>query len=152
MSSRSLMITLTLAGALSATLAGGCARVVSGQPVSPASTDQALIAGYFEHSNAAAKEGTQAQQEFLKSTQHPDFPDVCGLGGLTILLDPALGSLHSDSDWHPAKTDRTPRGRIYAVAVTLTVQRDKSTIGTQVGQMHVVVLDGTAYGFSPCPA
>jgi hypothetical protein len=40
---------------------------------------------------------------------------------------------------------------VYVVAVTVTVQRGQSTLGVQVGSMHVVVLDGTAYGFAPCP-
>lgn len=140
------------AGCVAGCLAG-CATAVAGHPVarSPATADQSLIQAYFEHSNDAAHEGADAQREFLDSTQHPDVERDCDLGGLTLLLDPSLSTLRSDDGWRPGGTGRTPRGRMYVVAVTVTVQRGQSVLGIQVGSMHLAVLNGTAYGFAPCP-
>ncbi|HEY0640098.1 MAG TPA: hypothetical protein VGD67_20880 [Pseudonocardiaceae bacterium] len=137
-------------------LLGGCGQVIDGRAVraaSPADADQSLIADYFERSNTAAGEGPQAQQRFLQETQHPDVSaDGCSLGNVTLTIDPTLSTLRMDEGWRPEQADRTPRGRIYIVAVTVTVKRDNAQIGTQIGSVHVVVLDGTAYGFAPCPA
>lgn len=136
-------------------LLAGCARVIDGQagPLALSDTDQRLIAGYFEHGNDAAHQGVDAQRAFLTKTQHPDFADGrCNLGGLTLLLDPTLSTLRPDDDWHPTKSSPVPRGRVYVVAVTVTVQRDNATLGTQIGSMHLAVLDDTAYGFAPCPS
>jgi hypothetical protein len=134
-------------------LASGCGRVIAGQPAasSQVTVDQSLIMDYFERSNAAALDGAAAQQRFLASTQHPDVDQGCDLGELTVLLEPALSTLRPDDGWRPTATDRAPRGRVYLVAVTVTVQRDQSTLGVQVGSMHLVVLDSTVYGFAPCP-
>ena len=131
----------------------GCAAAVSGHAVgpSPASVDESLIADYFERSNEAAHQGADAQTRFLERTQHPDVERLCDLDGLTLLLEPSLSTLRQDEGWRPGGTGSTPRGRMYVVAVTVTVQRDQSTLGIQVGSMHVVVLDATAYGFAPCP-
>lgn len=131
----------------------GCTAVVGGHAVGPppASVDESLIAAYFEHSNEAAREGADAQTQFLERTQHPDVERLCDLDGLTLLLDPTLSTLRRDEGWRPSGTSGSPRGRVYVVAVTVTVQRGQSTLGTQVGSMHVAVLDGTAYGFAPCP-
>lgn len=132
-------------------LVTACGRVIDGQPVSAAGDDGSLVAGYFERSNAAAREGPEAQRQFLVSTQHPDFRYRCDLGNLVVELEPALSSMHIDASWEADDDGHVPRGRIYAVAVTVTVTRDKTTLGTQVGSMHVVILDGAAFGFAPCP-
>ena len=134
-------------------LAVGCGRLVEGQPVAPAreGDDRSLIVAYFERSNAAARGGPAAQAEFLARTQHPDVARQCDLGALTVLLEPSLSTLRPDDGWRPARADRTPRGAVYLIAVTVTVQRDGATVGTQVGSMHVVVLDAAVYGFAPCP-
>lgn len=142
---------LALASTLIAT---GCGRVVAGQPSapSPVAVDQALITEYFERSNAAAYDGTAAQERFLASTQHPDIDRRCDLGELTVLLEPAMSTLRPDDGWRPPAADRPPRGQVYLVAVTVTVLQGQSTLGIQVGSMHVAVLDATAYGFAPCPS
>lgn len=133
----------------------GCSQVVTGRPtaVSVTGQDRSLITDYFERNNAAAGEGAQAQRDFLARTQHPDFEDeACNLGELTLTIAPTLSTLRPDAGWQPVDADKTPRGRVYIVAVTVTVQRGTAPVGTQIGSIHVVVLDGTAYGFAPCPA
>jgi hypothetical protein len=54
-----------------------------------------------------------------------------------------------DRRW--ARDGHAPRGRVYVVAVTFTAQREHTVIGTQIGLVHVVVLDNASYGFAPCP-
>ena len=132
----------------------GCAKQLAGQPAAlpVASIDQALIADYFAASNASARDGADAQQKFVSRTKHPDAPRACDLHGLTLLLEPSLGTLRPDNEWRPPGSNEAPRGRVYVLAVTVTVQRDKNTLGKQVGSMHVVVLDAMAYGFAPCPS
>jgi len=134
-------------------LSSGCGKIIDGRPsASPmADADQALIVSYFERSNAAAHGGAAAQRRFLTSAQHPDVEQRCDLGELTVLLGPSLSTLRPDERWRPTGSTVTPRGRVYVIAVTVTVQREGMTLGTQIGSMHVVVLDGMAYGFAPCP-
>jgi hypothetical protein len=143
--------------ALTGLVTAGCGgRMVDGTPSaqsSPALADRPVITAYFERSNAAAQEGAEAQRRFLHETQHPDYSDAgCNLGELTLVIDPTLSTLRPDAGWRPLNSDDAPRGRVYVVAVTVTVQRDKAVVATQIGSVHVVVLDGEAYGFAPCPA
>lgn len=140
-------------GLLIVVLSWGCTKTVDGQPraLPLRDVDQSLIEDYFEQSNAAAQEGPAAQKQFLERTQHPDVRRQCDLGELIVLLDPSLSTLRPDDDWRLAGADEPPRGRVYVIAVIVTVQRDGATLGNQVGSMHLVVLDGTAYGFAPCP-
>jgi hypothetical protein len=148
------LITLLIAPLIAtALLSAACDRTIEGRAaaLAPANLDQPLIVDYFERSNAAARKGPAAQRQFLEQTQHPDVDQRCDLGGLTILLDPSLSTLRSDDGWRPATTDQPPRGRVYVIAVTVTVQRDATTVGVQIGSMHLVVLDGAVYGFAPCP-
>lgn len=133
----------------------GCGQLVTGSPtaVSISGEDRSLITDYFERNNTAANEGASAQREFLTKTQHPDFDDdACNLGDLTLSIAPSLSTLRPDAGWQPLNSDKTPRGRVYIVAVTVTVQRGTAPVATQIGSIHVVVLDGEAYGFAPCPA
>lgn len=133
----------------------GCGQVVAGTPKgeSFSDDDRTLITEYFDRNNEAAGEGASAQREFLASTQHPDFDDdACNLGELTLTIAPTLSTLRPDAGWQPLNTNRTPRGRIYIIAVAVTVQRGNAPVGVQIGSIHVVVLDGKAHGFAPCPA
>lgn len=131
----------------------GCGRVTDGRPTAVAgeSGDRSLIIEYFRRSNEAASLGPAAQAGFLARTQHPDVASRCDLGALTVLLDPSLGTLRLDEGWQPEGSAGPPRGRIYLVAVAVTVQREHVTLGTQIGSMHVAVLGRTVYGFAPCP-
>jgi hypothetical protein len=135
------------------TLATGCASKISGQAVALdiVRLDRQMIIDYFERGNSAADEGADAQQKFFAETQHPDFEsEVCDLGGHTLAFDPTLSTLRPDGRWRP-DDDEAPRGRVYVVAVTITIQMDSAVLGTQIGSVHVVVLDDAAYGFAPCP-
>ncbi|HEY8373250.1 MAG TPA: hypothetical protein VIL00_10940 [Pseudonocardiaceae bacterium] len=138
-----------------ALLLAGCTRVVPGtaHPVTPPPADRELIAHYFRENNEAAARGPQAQQEFLRRTQHPDHPPTgCELGDLVLYLEPALSTLRPDPDWVvPGSSGVRPRGAVYVVAVTVTARQDGSVVATQIGTKHVVVLDGKTYGFTPCP-
>jgi hypothetical protein len=137
-----------------AVLIAGCASVIDGQAVVPdiERVDRQLIIDYFERGNAAAGEGSDAQQRFFATTQHPDFqPGACDLEGLTLTFDPTLSTLKADSRWAP-QDSKTPRGRVYVVAVTLTVQQESTVLGTQIGLVHLVVLGNAVYGFAPCPS
>lgn len=140
-------------------LVSGCGQTIAGTPRAGDATavdaagDRVLVEEYFERNNAAASDGPPAQRSFLRDTQHPDFPaSGCDLGELTLTIDPTLGTLRPDPDWRPARADEAPRGRVYVVAVTVTVRRGTQTLGSQIGSVHVVVLDGVAHGFAPCPA
>jgi hypothetical protein len=147
-------VVAVLAGMLLAgMLLTGCSSVVAGRPVALdiEQLDRERIVAYFERGNAAADEGTEAQQRFFAETQHPDFEsDLCDLGGHTLTFEPTLSTLQPDDDWTPDDGD-TPRGRVYVVAVTVTVQQDRTVLGTQIGSVHVVVLEEEPYGFAPCP-
>lgn len=137
-----------------AALATGCSSTIEGRPSAPdiVGQDRQLIIDYFERGNAAADDGANAQQNFFASTQHPDFQsDVCDLDGHTLTFDPTLSTLRPDRNWTPEDGD-TPRGRVYVVAVTITVELDSAVLGTQIGSVHVVVLDRATYGFAPCPS
>lgn len=152
---RSTPVATLLAGLLTLLTITGCGQRIAGTPsaVSVSGADESLVAEYFERNNAAADEGAAAQRSFLTETQHPDFSaDQCSLGDLTLTMAPALSTLRPDAGWRPLNSSETPRGRVYIVAVTVTIQRGKAPVGTQIGSVHVVVLDGAAYGFAPCPA
>lgn len=136
-----------------AAAASGCTTVAQGTPTGDgvASEQRMLIREYYDAGNAAAEEGSDAQDQFLDETQHPDYADErCPLEGLTLLVDPALTTLRPDPDWEPTAGEDPPRGTIYVVAVSLTVEQEGVELGNQVGSQHVVILDGTAYGFAPC--
>ncbi|MGH4023170.1 MAG: hypothetical protein ACRDRV_01145 [Pseudonocardiaceae bacterium] len=173
MSRRTAGSVLTTAVALVAgVLAGsGCSTRVPGEPVPadrPLAAHRALVSGYFDAVNDAAGRGSTAQERLFAGTQHPDFRDLhCSLQGLTVTADPAYSTLHTDPDWLPPRAHEPPRGTVYVVAATVTVQRSTvrpsagqgspgqdstEVLGSQIGSLHVVVLDGTAYGFAPCPA
>jgi len=128
--------------------------VITGRPLAPdvVAQDRELIVEYFERGNVAADEGASSQKVFFAETQHPDFKaDLCDLRGHTLVFDPSLSTLRPDRGWAP-EDGKVPRGRVYVVAVTITVELDEAVLGTQIGSIHVVVLDRAAYGFSPCPS
>lgn len=142
-----------LLGTLVVLLAGcsvaGCSVTVPGSPVQPSDAD--LVSAYFNAFDAAGDKGSAAQSAFFQVTQHPDFKNLqCDLGGITIDAQPALSSLRPDQGW-TLQSGVHPRGTVYVVAVLLTVRKDDQTLGTQIGSQRVVVLDGSVYGFMPCP-
>ncbi|MBM7770682.1 hypothetical protein JOD54_000886 [Actinokineospora baliensis] len=143
-----------LPGALLVLLAAaGCATAIQGTPVpaAEAAPNRDLVNRYFTDLNEAGKEGYSAQRDFLRRTQHPDFTSDCDLGGLTLRIEPALSTLRADPKWKPEKSTKRPRGDIYVVGVSVRIRRDSATLAEQIGSQRVVVLDGKAYGFTPCP-
>lgn len=131
-------------------LAAGCSTAVAGNPIAAQFGDESLIAGYFSEFGESAEQGAAAQTAFLRKTQHPDYTDrLCDLRGATIRIDPAMSTLRADPDWSP-EAGRKPRGKVYVVAVALTVARDGQVLGDQIGSERIVVLDGAVYGFMPC--
>lgn len=106
---------------------------------------------YFAANNAAADRGPEAQQEFFRRTQHPDYTDrTCELDDQTVRIDPAMSTLRPDPDFAP--DDIAPlRGQVRVVGVEVTTRGDNGVVGHQIGSQHVVLLDGRAYGFAPCP-
>jgi hypothetical protein len=144
---------LALLGGLVALLVAGCGRVESGMAVPAAPVDQSagVISAYFDSLNAAGAQGAAAQEGFFRRTQDPEFPVTsCSLGGLTVLETPAWTTLRKDPGWLAPGTGEVPRGSIYRIAVSVSVQRNGVTVGDQVGTEHVVLLAGTGYGFAPC--
>jgi nitrous oxide reductase accessory protein NosL len=148
--------------ALLAALAGllllsGCSSTMAGHPVAAASSDgdRALVEGYFTELNASAADGPATQRDFLRRSQHPDFTDnLCDLGDLTLNVDPAMSTLRIDPDWVPPDAGRNathPRGLVYVLGVSVSIRQDGAVLGEQIGSQRVVVLDGKAYGFAPCP-
>ncbi|ONI73039.1 hypothetical protein ALI144C_44615 [Actinosynnema sp. ALI-1.44] len=128
----------------------GCTTGIAGSPVAAGLADRDLITRYFSEFDAAAQQGSAAQQDFLRRTQHPDFTDrICELPGVTISVDPTMSTLRPDAKWAPEGANR-PRGAVYVVAVSLTVTKDGQLVGDQIGSERIVVLDGVVYGFMPC--
>jgi hypothetical protein len=145
-----------LAAAALGLLLAGCSTQVAGRPVAAtASTpdgDRSLVEKYFDELNASADDGTQRQ--FLQSTQHPDFTDrLCDLGDLTLHVEPAMSTFRTNPDWVPPESGsgEHPRGTIYVLGVSVAIRQQGALLGEQIGSERVVVLDGKAYGFSPCP-
>lgn len=141
--------------AATALAVAGCSTELGGTalPGGPDAGDRELIVGYFDARNAAAEQGPAALQQFLDDTQHPDSRSgPCSLEGIVLVTDPALTTLRADPDWAPPDEVDPPRGTTYVVAASVSVERDEVELATQIGSQHVVVLDGAAYGFAPCPA
>ncbi|MCI2419698.1 hypothetical protein MOQ72_19820 [Saccharopolyspora sp. K220] len=106
---------------------------------------------YFADNNVAAARGPQAQHDFFRRTQHPDFADqTCDLGDTTVELDPALSTLQPDPGFAPDGV--RPRGEIWVVGVEVTTRTAGSRTGHQIGSQHLVLLDDRMYGFAPCPS
>jgi hypothetical protein len=144
-----------LAVALPVAVLSGCATRIEGEAVGTGLPDKhrALVMHYFDAVNAAAERGSVAQQRLFADDQHPDFRDrLCSLDGLTLTADPAYTTLRTDPDWHLDPGSAPPRGTVYVIAADVTVQQDGAVLANQIGSVHVVILDGTAYGFAPCPA
>lgn len=131
-----------------------CTTTVAGSPVGLGSTDadRKLVTDYFAELNDAGKEGPTTQRDFLRRTQHPDFTDrLCDLGELTLRIDPAMSTFRTDFDWMPQDSKKRPRGLVYVLGVSISIRREGASIAEQIGSERVVVLDGKAYGFTPCP-
>ncbi|MGH3862442.1 hypothetical protein [Actinokineospora sp.] len=137
--------------------ASGCSTTVAGRALheggeSAPELERELVGQYFTDFNDAADEGPQTQRDFLRRTQHPDFSDrTCDLGDLVLTVEPALSTLRADRKWKPEDAKKSPRGSVYVVGVSVRIRRDNATLAEQIGSQRVVVLDGRAYGFAPCP-
>lgn len=126
---------------------------VAGTPTAHASPDRdrQLVVDYYAELNNAGKDGPSSQRDFLRRTQHPDFTDrFCDLGELTLKIEPAMSTFRFDLGWTP-ESNRQPRGTIYVLGVAISIRRGGALLGEQIGSQRVVVLDGKAYGFTPCP-
>ena len=138
-------------------IATGCSSAVAGTPVAAGSRgqDRQLVEDYFTELNAAGADGPATQRDFLRRSQHPDYADaLCELGDLTLTIDPAMSTLRVDPDWVPPDAGRNaehPRGLVYVLGVSVSIRQDGALLGEQIGSQRVVVLDGKAYGFAPCP-
>lgn len=147
------LVALGVAGLL---LATGCGATVAGRPVAAASPDhdRRLVEGYFSELNASAEDGPATQRDFLRRSQHPDYADdLCDLGDLTLNVEPAMSTLRVDPDWVPPDSGSSghPRGLVYVLGVSVSIRQDGALLGEQIGSQRVVVLEGKAYGFAPCP-
>jgi predicted small secreted protein len=135
-------------------LLAGCNTRVAGEPIAKSSPggDRGLVQRYFSDLNASGDDGTSTQRDFLRRTQHPDYTDqLCDLGDLTLRIEPAMSTFRADPDWVPPDADDPPRGTIYVLGVSISIRQQGALLGEQIGSQRVVVLDGKAYGFSPCP-
>lgn len=150
-------VVLAVVGLAGLLLAAACTSTVAGTPVAAQSPehDRQLVEDYFKDLNAAADEGPRTQREFLQRSQHPDYTDeLCDLGDLTLNIDPAMSTLRMDPDWVPpgeGKRAKHPRGQVYVLGVSVSIRQDGALLGEQIGSQRVVILDGKAYGFAPCP-
>lgn len=155
---------LTVALAVGLLALTGCTSTIAGTPMaagagaggSGAGTeDRGLVEGYYSELNASGDEGAATQREFLRRTQHPDYADeLCDLGDITLHVEPAMSTLRVDPDWVPpgeGGDSSTPSGLIYVLGVSITIRQDGALLGEQIGSQRIVVLDGRAYGFAPCP-
>jgi len=134
-------------------LLAGCAGPIAGtaRPAQLTDDDKAMFKAFYERLNKAGDEGGPQQQKMLKDTQHPDFRQkTCDLRGATIKVEPTWSTLRTDADWAPRGDKAHPRGDVYVVAVTVTLRQDETVVGSQIGSLHVVLLDDAVYGFAPC--
>ncbi|MGW6449393.1 hypothetical protein [Lentzea sp. NPDC055074] len=134
-------------------LLAGCGGPIAGtaRPVQLSEDDRAKFKDYYARVNKAGDQSATEQAKLLKDTQHPDFrKKTCDLRGATIKVEPTWTTLRTDADWAPPGEKAHPRGDVYVVAVTITLRRQDQTIGSQIGSMHVVLLDDEVYGFAPC--
>lgn len=134
-------------------LLAGCTGPVAGtaRPVELTDVDRKKLREYYERLNSAGDEGASQQQKLLKETQHPDFRQKsCDMRGATIKVEPTWSTLRMDADWEPPGEKAHPRGAVYVVAVTVTLRQEEAVIGSQIGSLHVVLLDDQVYGFAPC--
>jgi len=148
---------LTLSGALVACALAltGCASTISGTPAPLRVTEveRNQVSAYFAGLNDAGATGASAQRERLLDTQHPDFREgTCDLPQGTLRIEPAMSTLRPAPDWTPPGERTHPRGVVYVVAATVTLLQDGAEVGSQIGSVHVVLLDDKAYGFAPCAA
>lgn len=131
----------------------GCGGPVAGtaRPVRLSDDGRAKFKEYYARVNKAGDEGASQQAKLLKDTQHPDFKQkTCDLRGATIKVEPTWTTLRTDADWAPPGEKAHPRGDVYVFAVTITLRQQDQAIGSQIGSMHVVLLDDEVYGFAPC--
>ena len=129
----------------------GLAGCSAPQVVTRPDTDADRIERHFDALNAAGRQSSEAQDEFLRDSQHPDFTDrLCELDGRTLDVYPALSTIRLDGDWAPEGGD-PPSGSVYVVSVSTTIRQAGALVGEQIGAEHVAVLDGETFGFSPCP-
>ncbi|MFJ8960538.1 hypothetical protein ACIRG5_14230 [Lentzea sp. NPDC102401] len=134
-------------------LVAGCGGPVAGsaKPVRLSDGDRAKFKEYYAQVNKAGDESASKQAQLLKDTQHPDFRQkACDLRGATIKVEPTWTTLRTDADWAPPGEKAHPRGDVYVVAVTITLRQEDQAIGSQIGSLHVVLLDDEVYGFAPC--
>ncbi|SMD06726.1 hypothetical protein [Lentzea albidocapillata] len=134
-------------------LLAGCGGPIAGtaRPVQLSDDGRAKFKDYYARVNKAGEEGAAQQAKLLKDTQHPDFRQkTCDLRGATIKVEPTWTTLRMDADWAPPGEKAHPRGDVYVVAVTITLRKEDQAIGSQIGSMHVVLLDDEVYGFAPC--
>jgi hypothetical protein len=141
----------------------GCTTTIAGTPTSAGAgagggagtADRGLVEGYYSELNASGDEGAATQREFLRRTQHPDYADeLCDLGDITLHVEPAMSTLRVDPDWVPPGAggdSSAPSGLVYVLGVSITIRQDGALLGEQIGSQRIVVLDGRAYGFAPCP-
>ncbi|GAA4621154.1 hypothetical protein [Saccharopolyspora hordei] len=132
-------------------LTGAVLVVAACAPPQEPPAPTALAEQYFADNNAAARSGPEAQQEFFRRTQHPDFTDqACELGDTTVELDPAMSTLRPDPGFAP--DGRRPRGEVWVVGVEVTTRTAGTVTGHQIGSQHLVLLDGRIRAFAPCPS
>ncbi len=139
-------------------LLAGCSTQVAGRAVPATSSspgdDRGLVERYFDELNASGDDGARTQRAFLRRTQHPDYSDrLCDLGDLILHIEPAMSTFRADPDWVPpdSRSGDRPRGTVYVLGVSVSIRQQGALLGEQIGSERVVVLDGKAYGFSPCP-
>lgn len=141
-------------GALVLLAVGGCTTTVPGSPSIIAADNgaRALAVEYFAELNDAGRAGPARQRDFLRRSQHPDFTDrLCDLGDLTLEIEPALSTFRPDPKWVPDDATASPRGTVYVVGVSVSIRRQGALLAEQIGSQRVVILEGRAYGFTPCP-
>jgi hypothetical protein len=148
------VLVLVLATTLTVVLTVDPIEKISGTAKADGTADsnRQLVTDYFAELNSAGKDGPSTQRDFLRRTQHPDFTDrLCDLGDLTLKIDPAMSTFRIDDEWTPEDSTKHPRGLVYVLGVSISIRRAGSLLGEQIGSQRVVVLDGKAYGFTPCP-
>ncbi|WNV91133.1 hypothetical protein [Umezawaea sp. Da 62-37] len=141
---------LAVAGAL---LLGGCGSQVAGtaRPLRITEVERGQVQAYFTDLNDAGGKGNPEQRRLLQDTQHPDFrKQACELREGTLRMEPTMSTLRLAPKWEPPGERVHPRGVVYVVAATVTLLEDNAVLGVQVGSLHVVVIDGKAFGFAPC--
>ena len=149
--------TTTTTAAATATTEAGSAPVVQ--------ADVPLITKLWADKSAAYEQGLDAAARFIFEHNYPDLRETetlenCRQALTTTTPDGyrednvvSTDTIRRDDGWNPqiGNVQSPPRGRTYAMVLTITQSIPGQPPQQTTGGAHVTIRDGKAYFFLPCP-